>query len=498
MQTAYDALVKDCLTKCDSDACKKNFAIVEAHHDFCLHDDVPKEIEVGFHDLEEVCAMQCVIGRLKDPDHSVCEKMDCPTHESVIFEVVKTLYDNGCATKCPEKECGKSFREIKYIHDMCSPANDKSFEWAGTFTTTDSTHTWSMQKTGNVTVAPLAYADPAMKVALFSISAPSEGAAGVATVESKENVGSMKPTADGACFKLTVKADADDSTFTIDTTGVAGLLVYAEHVPMEFERDTHYLYDSSGTDVEPVTDFYPRAFEWAGTFAVADTSHTWSMQAVGSAKPYAYADPAMKIAIVPTTTPDAATLERQENLGSVLLKGDCTVVNDGESMKPAAAGSCFDLTVDAAKDDSTFTIDTTGLTGIAVYAQHVPLEFERDTHYLYDSKKVDIEPIAESAGAGGGHDHDHGHRRLADVDAALHTYEDACNPVGCYIEPKDCDDDGKVDLTKLDILKDRATKKCFMKDEEGLTCPTSVADTSGAQPVTLISGVALVLAATMN
>ena len=34
--------------------------------------------------------------------------------------------------------------------------------------------------------------------------------------------------------------------------------------------------------------------------------------------------------------------------------------------------------------------------------------------------------------------------RLADVDAALHTYEDACNPVGCYIEPKDCDDDGKV------------------------------------------------------
>ena len=103
MQTAYDALVKDCLTKCDSDECKKNFAIVEAHHDFCLHDDVPKEIEVGFHDLEEVCAMQCVIGRLKDPDHSVCEKMDCPTHESVIAESEECMY-----LKHPRDESGIS------------------------------------------------------------------------------------------------------------------------------------------------------------------------------------------------------------------------------------------------------------------------------------------------------------------------------------------------------------------------------------------------------
>jgi hypothetical protein len=56
IQDAYDALTKDCLKDCKSAACTKNFAIVESHHDFCLHDQVPKAVEVGFHDLEEVCA----------------------------------------------------------------------------------------------------------------------------------------------------------------------------------------------------------------------------------------------------------------------------------------------------------------------------------------------------------------------------------------------------------------------------------------------------------
>jgi hypothetical protein len=32
--------------------------------------------------------------------------------------------------------------------------------------------------------------------------------------------------------------------------------VYAEHLPTEFERDRHYLYDSSGTDIEPIAASY--------------------------------------------------------------------------------------------------------------------------------------------------------------------------------------------------------------------------------------------------
>merc|ERR1719194_247695 len=175
---------------------------------------------------------------------------------------------------------------------------------------------------------------------------------------------------------------------------------------------------------------------------------------------------------------------------------DCTVINDGETMTPVADGSCFTLTVDDSKDDSTFTINTAGITGILVYAQHVPTEFERDAHYLYDSSSVDIEPIAQESSSGG-HDHDHGHRRLLDVDAALHTYEDACDAVGCYVEAAGCAS-GTVDLTALDTLKDRAGKKCHVTKEEATACPTATADTSGAKPAAALAGLMLALMAAMQ
>merc|ERR1719214_318155 len=143
-------------------------------------------------------------------------------------------------------------------------------------------------------------------------------------------------------------------------------------------------------------------------------------------------------------------MESLEYTGANLLLGigtTCTVVNDGGSMTPASGGSCFTLTVDDSKADSTFTINTNGISGLAVFAQHVPTEFERDAHYLYDSKSVDIEPIAQMGGSGGHAGHDHGHRRLVDVEAA-----------GCA--------SGTVDLTALDTLKDRAGKKCHVTKEE--------------------------------
>jgi len=358
MQDAYDALEKDCLKDCTSDACKKNWAIVETHHDFCLHDQVPKEVEVGFHDLEEVCAAICVIGRMKDPDHQACKAMECPDSAGV-DKVIATLADNECDKKCPEDKCGNAFRELRIIHDTCQAKDDK-------------------------------------------------------------------------------------------------------------------------------------AWEWAGIFKIADKKHTWSMQKVDGK----YADQTMRLALIPTTTPTEATMEENENKGSNLLRDDkCKVVEAGEEMKPVAAGSCFELHVDDSKDDSTWPIDTDGLSGLIVYAQHVPIEFERDRHYFYDSKDVDIEPEAQESAEG--HDHDHPRRLEDDVDAALHDYEEACDAVACYVEATGCSG-GAPDLTKLDTLKDRASKKCHIKEDEAAACPTAVADASGVQPVTVLAGVALVLTVTMN
>ena len=116
----------------------------------------------------------------------------------------------------------------------------------------------------------------------------------------------------------------------------------------------------------------------------------------------------MRLVLIPTDTPTAETMESLEEKAEGLITGDVfTVIEDGELMKPAAVGSCFELHVGSG-DDSTFTIDTSGISGLAIYAQHVPTEFERDRHYLYDSKGTDIEPIAQEGGEGGHHHHHHG------------------------------------------------------------------------------------------
>ncbi|MFL2957509.1 MAG: metal ABC transporter substrate-binding protein, partial [Candidatus Thalassarchaeaceae archaeon] len=167
----------------------------------------------------------------------------------------------------------------------------------------------------------------------------------------------------------------------------------------------HVLMGEGGHDDHD--DHGSEAFEWAGVFAMNDATHTWSMQKVGGD----YADPTMRLVLIPT---DTATEENMHDLEvgvEALIEGDsCTVVEDGETMSSiATTGSCFELHVGTG-DDSTFTIDTTGITGMAMYAQHVPTEFERDQHYLKDSAGTDIEPIAqEGAGAHGHGDHGDGH-----------------------------------------------------------------------------------------
>ena len=57
-------------------------------------------------------------------------------------------------------------------------------------------------------------------------------------------------------------------------------------------------------------------------------------------------------------------------------------------------------------------VDTTGVAHVAFFAEHVPAEFERDTHYFMSTDlATDIEPVNE-LGASAGHDHG---RRLSAV-----------------------------------------------------------------------------------
>ena len=159
-----------------------------------------------------------------------------------------------------------------------------------------------------------------------------------------------------------------------------------------------------------------KGYEWTGVFAVADTTHTWHMQKVDGE----YADPSMKIVIMPTDAPTEATMHAFETAGNTLIKGDCKVVEDGDTMTPIAAdGSCFEMKVGTGAH-SKFTIDTEGRTGVVFFTAHVPTEFEDTQHYLTDSSEADVEPVAQEGGGGHAHHHhgDHGDETETESSAA--------------------------------------------------------------------------------
>jgi hypothetical protein len=120
MQAAYDAVVA--CTGCSSTECRKNFAIVEAHHDFCLHDEVPHDVEIGFHALENKCEHQCMVGRKTD-GLVVCEEVHCDEPED-LTAAYEALMAADCATTCTES-CGANYRTLRAFHDAC-PADAMS------------------------------------------------------------------------------------------------------------------------------------------------------------------------------------------------------------------------------------------------------------------------------------------------------------------------------------------------------------------------------------
>ena len=182
-------------------------------------------------------------------------------------------------------------------------------------------------------------------------------------------------------------------------------------------------------------------FEWAGIFSVSDTTHTWTMEKVDGS----YADPSMRVVIIPTDTPTEATMHSLEGGVEALIEGDCKVVEDGETMTPIAAdGSCFELHVGNG-DISSFNMDTAGITGFAAYTAHSPYEFENTQHYLKDSAGNDVEHVAEEGGGGHGdhgdsHGGDHSDHWESDVCHDMDTHENHDE----YTTEEDCEAAGHM------------------------------------------------------
>jgi len=96
-------------------------------------------------------------------------------------------------------------------------------------------------------------------------------------------------------------------------------------------------------------------------------------------------------------------VDNKQSTAATLIQGSCTTVYSGDTMTPTTAGVCYKLSFDQDSSDSTYTIDTTGVDGIVFAAEHLPTEFEDDTHYLYcnscgDDDSMFTEPVYQEGG----------------------------------------------------------------------------------------------------
>lgn len=133
---------------------------------------------------------------------------------------------------------------------------------------------------------------------------------------------------------------------------------------------------------------------WKGIFETPEDSYIWIAQKVEGE----YVDATMKLAALPVNSASADALEGAEEDGETAMEAECTALNHGETIVPGA-GKCYLLTFDTSRWETTFPIDASSASAVAFFAQHLPSEFEEDTHYLkLVSSGEDIEPIAQEMG----------------------------------------------------------------------------------------------------
>ena len=141
---------------------------------------------------------------------------------------------------------------------------------------------------------------------------------------------------------------------------------------------------------------------WAGIFDTPESSYIW----IAQKKDGDYAEHTMKLVALPTASASDEMLESVEEEGEHSMEANCTVLHHGETIVPAE-DVCYLLEFDDSRWETTYPIDASATNAIAFFAQHLPAEFEEDTHYL---KLVvsgeDIDPVAEESGGHSEEEHE--------------------------------------------------------------------------------------------
>ena len=162
-------------------------------------------------------------------------------------------------------------------------------------------------------------------------------------------------------------------------------------------HDDHKDHDDHGHDDHAGHGHGDHAFEWAGVFELSAGTYKWSFAKVDGA----YADPAMKMAIVASDH-----IEDSEEAAEAMLESDDTnssVNNDVLRVSDKA----YTLNFDDSKDMTVFTVKIEKDGAYTFFTEHMPFEFEASEHFFKDLAGADVEPIAQEPDMGH-HDEHHG------------------------------------------------------------------------------------------
>jgi hypothetical protein len=97
--------------------CQKNYLLLQAHHDFCPHDDIAATVKQVIHVYEDVYT-DCEIPRQFVSTLSACPAVTCTTMKTAGATSAKALYDN-CTSSCASATCKAAFQTVLMAHDVC-------------------------------------------------------------------------------------------------------------------------------------------------------------------------------------------------------------------------------------------------------------------------------------------------------------------------------------------------------------------------------------------
>jgi len=120
IQAAVDYL--EATPACQADdppkACIDKYYVMQAHHDHCLHDELPADIEKTLHDYEAFYS-DCFVKRQFDDHLSACPAVDC--NDAAALTAAISLLTGNCLTEeaCAAEDCSAAIKTVLMAHDTC-------------------------------------------------------------------------------------------------------------------------------------------------------------------------------------------------------------------------------------------------------------------------------------------------------------------------------------------------------------------------------------------